>query len=62
MDFVIRDEVYRTLLGMLPVKVIALSPNGTAAVLAYDRYWTENGYRSVYFSFEIEGGEGEDAF
>ncbi len=38
-----------------PVKLIAVSPDGLAGVIAYDRYWDlRGGYRAVYISFEIE--------
>lgn len=38
----------------LPVKLIACSDHYAAGILAYDKYWDENGHRSVYFSVEPE--------
>jgi hypothetical protein len=38
----------------LPVKVIAVSNDGLAGIVIYDKYWDQNGYRAVYFSFELE--------
>ena len=36
------------------MKLIAASENYTAGIVTYDKYWDENGYRSVYFSVEPE--------
>ena len=47
-------EVLDSLLQKLPVKVIAVSSDGLAGIVVYDKFWDQNGYRSVYFSFEIE--------
>jgi hypothetical protein len=38
----------------LPVKVIAVSNDGLAGIVIHDKYWDQNGYRAVYFSFELE--------
>ena len=48
------DIDYRRLLQLLPVKVIAVSMDGLAAVIAHDKYWDQNGYRAAYLSFEVE--------
>ena len=42
------------LLQKLPVKVIAVSSDGLAGIVIHDKYWDRNGYRAVYFSFELE--------
>ncbi len=47
------------LLRLLPSKLVAISKDHMAGIIAYDKYWDENGYRSVYFSFEVEAIEGE---
>jgi len=39
---------------LMPVKVVALSRRGLAGILVYDKWWDKGGYRSVYFSFEVE--------
>ena len=54
-------QAYETILQLLPVKIVALSPNCTAAIILHDKYWDPSGYRSVYFSFEVEAAEGEIA-
>jgi hypothetical protein len=38
----------------LPVNLIAISSDGLAGIIAYDKFFDKNGYRSVYFSFEPE--------
>ena len=53
------EEAYNQLLQLLPVRLVAVSSDGLAAIIAYDKYWDSNGYRSVYFSFEVEATEGE---
>jgi len=53
------EEAYNQLLQLLPVKLVAVSSDRLAAIIAYDKYWDSNGYRSVYFSFEVEAAEGE---
>ncbi len=45
---------FTRLLQLLPVKLIACSENYTAGIVTHDKYWDENGYRSVYFSVEPE--------
>lgn len=45
---------YTALLRYLPMKLIAVSENGAAGIIAYDKFWDIEGYRSVYFSVEIE--------
>jgi|GEM_PF-1095747 len=45
---------YRRVLQYIPLKLIALSERGLAGILVYDKYWDRYGYRSVYFSMEIE--------
>jgi len=47
------------LLQKLPVKIVALSPKGLAGIVTYDKFWDSNGYRSVYFSFEVEAAKGD---
>jgi hypothetical protein len=42
------------LMEKLPVKVVAVSSDNLAAIIVHDKYWDNNGYRAVYFSFEIE--------
>lgn len=54
-------RAYESVLQTLPVRVVAVSPDSLAAVIAYDKFWDPDGYRSVYFSFEIEAAEGEGA-
>ncbi len=43
------------------VNIIALSPDRLAGIIAYDKSWDPRGYRTVYFSFEIEAYKGENA-
>ena len=50
----IGSEILNYIFQLIPTKVIATSKDGLAGVVAYDRYWDENGYRAVYFSFEAE--------
>jgi hypothetical protein len=47
------------LLQKLPVKIAALSPDGLAGIIVHDKFWDSGGYRSVYFSFEVEASRGE---
>ncbi|MHA1632078.1 MAG: hypothetical protein ACTSXC_04625 [Candidatus Freyarchaeota archaeon] len=54
-------EAYEELLQLLPVKLVALSNEGLSAIIAHDKYWDLNGYRSVYFGFEVEATDGEIA-
>jgi len=49
-----RDIDYRKLLQLLPAKAVAVSKDWLAAIIAYDKYWDQNGYRAAYFSFEPE--------
>ncbi len=44
-----------------PIRIIALSPDKLAGIIAYDKFWSPRGYRAVYFSFEIEACEGKNA-
>jgi uncharacterized membrane protein len=46
------------LLQRLPVKVVALSPNGLAGIVVHDKFWDSQGYRAVYISFEVEAAGG----
>ena len=55
------SEVHSQLLQLLPVKLVALSKDGLAGIITHDKYWTQKGYRAVYFSFEVEAAEGEIA-
>jgi len=52
------SEALHHLLQLLPARVVAVSEDGLAGILVYDKYWDPNGYRSVYFSFEIEAADG----
>lgn len=52
------SEAYDQILQLLPVKLVALSEDGLAGIVAHDKYWSRDGYRSVYFSFEVEAAEG----
>ena len=52
---------YTKYLQYTPVKLIATSENMTAGILAYDKYWDESGYRSIYFTFEVEACEDDVA-
>ncbi len=54
-------ELFEKLIQTLPVKLVAISSDGLAAIIAHDKYWDPNGYRAVYFSFEIEAAEGDIA-
>jgi len=49
-----RDIDYRKLLQLLPAKAVAVSKDWLAAIIAHDKYWDQNGYRSAFFSFEPE--------
>jgi len=51
-------EAYERLLQLLPVKIVATSEDYLSAIIAHDKYWDQNGYRAVYFSFEAEAVEG----
>lgn len=51
-DLKIAEENKRRL--QLGVKVVALSEDGLGGVVAYDKFWDREGFRSVYFSFEPE--------
>jgi hypothetical protein len=54
-------EALLKLLQKLPVKIVALSPNGLAGIVVYDKFWDPQGYRAVYISFEVEAAKGEVA-
>lgn len=56
--FDIGRGAYEELLQLLPVKLIALSKEGSSAIITHDKYWDPEGYRSVYFTFEVEAVEG----
>lgn len=49
------------MLRLLPVKIVALSDHAEAAIIAYDKYWDRRGYRSIYFTFEVEASPNEAA-
>ena len=49
---------YKKLLALMPVKLVSASRNGLAGIVAYDKCCDPKGYRSVYFSFEIEASGG----
>jgi hypothetical protein len=48
------SKAYKQLLQLMPVKLLAISNDGLAGIITYDKYWTSDGYRSVYFTFEPE--------
>lgn len=48
------SHIVNSLLKLMPVRLLAVSRNGEAAIITFDKYWINNGYRSVYFSFEVE--------
>lgn len=54
-------RVYNRLLSLYPVKIVAMSKEGLAGIVAYDKYWSEEGYRSIYFSYEAEASVGDAA-
>jgi len=54
-------EALLNILQRMPVKIIALSPDGLAGIVVHDKFWDPNGYRAVYFSFEIEAVSGDIA-
>ncbi|MDK6027923.1 hypothetical protein QPL79_00895 [Ignisphaera sp. 4213-co] len=54
----IGEKALSNILMRFPTRVVALSPNGLAGIIVHDKYWDPNGYRAVYFSFEVEAGKG----
>jgi len=54
-------EILLNILQRMPVKIIALSPDGLAGIVVHDKFWDPNGYRAVYFSFEVEAAYGDVA-
>lgn len=54
-------KAFHQLLQLLPTKVISVSKDRLAVIVVHDRYWDPDGYRSVYFSFEVEAADGEIA-
>lgn len=44
----------KSIVGLWPIKIAALSPDDAAGIVTYDKFYDNNGYRSVYFSFPIE--------
>ncbi len=51
----LHDRLKELILRYYPVKLFAISPDGLAGIIGYDKFWDkEKGYRSVYFSFEVE--------
>jgi hypothetical protein len=57
----INKETLLNLLQKLPVRIVALSPNGLAGIVVHDKFWDLQGYRAVYISFEVEAAKGEVA-
>ncbi len=55
------EEVLDQILQLVPVKLVAISDDGLAGIVVHDKYWDVKGYRSVYFSFEVEAVEGDIA-
>ena len=54
----ISKKAFDELLQLMPTKLVALSTEYLAGILTYDKYWDERGYRSVYFSFDVESSQG----
>jgi len=54
-------EALLNILQRMPVKIVALSPNGLAGIIVHDKFWDPSGYRAVYFSFEVEAASGDIA-
>lgn len=54
------QQAYEALLQFIPTRLVAMSDNGLAGIITHDKYWNPNGYRSIYFSFEIEVATGTD--
>jgi len=54
-------EALLNIFQRMPVKIIALSPDGLAGVIVHDKFWDPSGYRAVYFSFEAEAASGDIA-
>ncbi|HEW64243.1 hypothetical protein [Fervidicoccus fontis] len=50
----IPESLMEALLGAYQPKIVAISSDGLAGIIAYDKFWSDNGYRSVYFSFNLE--------
>lgn len=49
--------VYDKVVQLKPVRLVAVSDDGLAGIVAYDKYWDRQGYRSVYLSFEPEASD-----
>ena len=47
--------------SLWPVQIAALSPDYAAGIVTYDKYFSSNGYRSVYFSFPVEASDQRQA-
>jgi len=47
-------EIIRIIHEFIPIRLAALSEDGLAGIITNDKYWDEHGFRSVYFSFEVE--------
>lgn len=55
-------EASLSILQRMPIKIIALSPDGLAGIIVHDKFWDPSGgYRAVYFSFEVEAASGDIA-
>ena len=55
-------QLLKSIIDSQALRIIAISPDYKAGIIAYDRYWDfEHGYRAIYFSFEVEAGIGNAA-
>lgn len=54
MSIDIGKEALRNLSQKLLIKVIAISLNRLACIVAHDRLWDVHGYRAVHISFEVK--------
>jgi len=57
----ISKKAFDELLQLMPTKLVALSADHLGGIVTYDKYWDKKGYRSVYFSFDVESAEGNIA-
>jgi len=58
----ITEHLLKSIIDSQALRIIAISPDYKAGIIAYDKYWDfKHGYRAIYFSFEIEAGIGKAA-
>lgn len=55
------EGAYDKVVQLKPVRLVAVSDDGLAGIVAYDKYWDKQGYRSVYLSFEPEASDSKSA-